>query len=896
MEIGKTIKAKIKEGVYPGNHVYVSTSDHGFVEAEVIKVSNKNNKIKSVTVKYVDDFIKETYGADEIVYMESNLQKIVPKGSEIIRPSFWMNQNRKEFPEWVTKTFLRYNTCSDFKGKEKGRCPLYSYQGFIRDYLGHNSPFRGLLLYHGLGSGKTVSAVSVTENLKDTRNIVIFLPASLRTNFINDGLKKCGDVLYKEPIGNKLVQERYSFISYNSSNVVAQIDNLGSLDNKIIVVDEAHNLGTMMVNGLSGSGRQGAEVYRKLVEAKNSKLIFLTGTPLVNTPFEVAILFNLLRGLMEVVFFNVKNFSENTIENFLGEIIEDNRIGHVDLNRRNKSFMVLLKVHSWDMEFEQTIRYIEKKAFNYQAILEFSHIDKFTLFPETEEEFNSFFVKDDEFYNKNTFQRRILGLCSYYKGISPDKSDDFPKLEEEVIVEVPMSSHQFEIYEMAREEERKKERQAAYQKRQERKKQEQTPTLARVFSREFSNFVFPDSIIRPFKAIQFISAALQKEKEDEIKSKLIKGEINEEEAKLLKKPVLSKEKWENKLKEALEKVSNPEKPYLKIGPDGLNRYSPKMMAMLQEIQKNKEGLILVYSAFRKVEGLEIFSRILERNGYQKFSQTNINPEYNFKRFSFFSGQEDFKEREIITNTFTDPENNRGKLLRILLVSSAGTEGLDLKNIRKVLIMEPFWHEIRIKQVVGRAVRKNSHRDLPEKERKVEVYRYLSVFSPEQKKLSKEKVSTDEYVLATAKKKEFLNQDVLEAVKEASVDCALNQCDNDMKGKCFHFYGNKQGLAYLPDLTRDIVYGYEQTKTREVKRKVMIAGITKKNEIFYKKTKSGPWYLGNGEKLSDKPKMIKEKKFAYDPERMKVYDYEILKKTGLLNEIGRVNEYGKLIPN
>lgn len=900
------LTAKLKAGVFPGDHVYVPTPEHGYVEAEVIKVSNKDNKVRSVTLRYVDEFIKETYGGDDIVYMESNLQKVVPKGDESVRPLHWVQQNRKEFPEWVTRTFLRYSSCNPSEKKKTKKIKgfqLFDYQAFIRDYLGHNSPYRGLLVYHGLGSGKTCSAVAVSENLKDNRNVVVMLPASLRNNFVNDGLKKCGDPLYNEPSGNRMIREKYSFISYNSSNVVKQIDNIGSLDNKVIIVDEVHNLATMIVNGLRGAGSQGAEVYRRILEAKGSKLSFLSGTPVVNTPFELAIMFNLLRGLIEVTVFAVRDFSEITIDDYLAEIIKDNRVGYVDFNRRNKSMSAILKVHQYDMEFEQTVRYLERKGEEHRAIVDFQTVDKYSLFPEDEDEFNSYFIKNDEFVRKTTFQRRILGLTSYFRGASED-NEDFPTLLPEITVRVDMSPHQYEIYELARDEERKKERRAAIFSRNKKKKGSETqiPTLARVFSREFSNFVFPDSIIRPFKAIQFISASVQKEKDESIKSKLAKGEITEEEAKKLLKPVLTKDQWENQLQTALTKISDPDKPYLKPGKNGLNRYSPKMLAMLNEIKKSNKGLVLIYSAFRKVEGLEIFARVLEANGFKRYlAGQKLRPENSYKRFSFYSGQEDFKDREKIKRLFTSSENKEGKLIRMLLTSSAGTEGLDLKNIRKVLIMEPYWHEIRIRQVVGRAVRKNSHADLPEKDRDVQVYRYLSVLDSKQKQLSKEKISTDEYVLHVAKKKEALNTEVSEAVKEAAVDCTLNQCINGMKGKCFKFAGSKQGLAYLPDLSRDIVFGYEQTKTRSIKRKVIIAGLTKDNVIVYKKTKTGPWYIGNGErwkgkeKGKKKPKMIKGKKFAFDTESLQLYDYETLKRTGNLSLVGKVDISGKIIP-
>ena len=56
-----------------------------------------------------------------------------------------------------------------------------------------------------------------------------------------------------------------------------------------------------------------------------------------------------------------------------------------------------------------------------------------------------------------------------------------------------------------------------------------------------------------------------------------------------------------------------------------------------------------------------------------------------------------------------------------MITSAGAEGLDLKNIRQIHIMEPYWNEVRVKQVIGRGVRNNSHKDLPPKEQKCNCF-------------------------------------------------------------------------------------------------------------------------------------------------------------------------------
>lgn len=95
------------------------------------------------------------------------------------------------------------------------------------------------------------------------------------------------------------------------------------------------------------------------------------------------------------------------------------------------------------------------------------------------------------------------------------------------------------------------------------------------------------------------------------------------------------------------------------------------------------------------------------------------------------------------------EYNRGKY-SVLLITSAGSESLDLKNTRQIHIMEPHWNESRIKQVIGRAIRYRSHIDLPKKEQIVNIYRWVSVF-PE--RVSNK--SADQYLIELSKNKDMI---------------------------------------------------------------------------------------------------------------------------------------------
>ena len=69
-------------------------------------------------------------------------------------------------------------------------------------------------------------------------------------------------------------------------------------------------------------------------------------------------------------------------------------------------------------------------------------------------------------------------------------------------------------------------------------------------------------------------------------------------------------------------------------------------------------------------------------------------------------------------------NLRGDIIKLIMISKAGAEGISLYNVRYVHIMEPYWHAVRVDQVIGRARRINSHAQLPESERNIKVFSYL----------------------------------------------------------------------------------------------------------------------------------------------------------------------------
>ena len=197
------------------------------------------------------------------------------------------------------------------------------------------------------------------------------------------------------------------------------------------------------------------------------------------------------------------------------------------------------------------------------------------------------------------------------------------------------------------------------------------------------------------------------------------------------------------------------------------------------------------------------------------------------------------------------------------ITSAGAEGLSLKNVRAVHIMEPYWNDVRLKQVKGRAIRIGSHLDLPKKDQNVSIYTYISVFGPEaqsgkagpmkidetiensdsieRKEAIDAKIpmpenirtytlSSDERLYVISERKKVIINELETIMKSAAVDCELNYEENkDPSFYCLKLEGKVGDYLYHPDLSRDIAESESKHKiTERVERKVII------NLIYNKK--------------------------------------------------------------
>ena len=277
--------------------------------------------------------------------------------------------------------------------------------------------------------------------------------------------------------------------------------------------------------------------------------------------------------------------------------------------------------------------------------------------------------------------------------------------------------------------------------------------------------------------------------------------------------------------------------------------------------------------------------MLEANGFTQFKIKKVGETWDLvipeadagkPTFALYTGTETAEEKEIIRNVLNNawkyvpdsitkklkliaPNNMLGEIIKVLMITSSGAEGISLKNVRYVHITEPYWHPVRIEQVIGRARRICSHQGLPEELRTVTVFLYLMTFSEKQLKSDDTielrlhdksriddvtPVSTDETLYEIASAKETITTTILKAVKESSIDCVLHVKSNaSEKLQCFQFGSTDAGkFAYEPS------FAEEQSDTIAEKNKKEVTWKAKAIEL-------------DG------------MKYALNPKTNEVYDYE-----------------------
>ena len=880
-----------------------------------------------------------------------------------VKPNDWILPNRVGYNKYIYNTFhpSKYDTKIKDKSCECSgdncdinikNISLFPQQRIVKDYMQFNSPYRGILLYHELGSGKSAASIAAAEGYINKKKVVIMTPASLSQNYENElmkisttGLnlkkswtmikvtksnkemmnalakyaitdkivKKDGHVwvpLYDDDIAGSeividktkyskipskykdnvdatighIIRNRYTFINYNGLTA-KMIKELGKspFDDTFVIIDEIHNFISRIVNGSTLA----RAIYNHMMTAKNIKMVLLSGTPIINQPYEIATLINLIRGPMtsyELPLLKaskppnkaaiVKTLSDNNLYKYVDEIhLNKDSINVILLTQdfvRKTSDNSTIKKDKWDKSEKSIIDNITKSINKTDIKVSIkSKLQNYYALPNISDEFNKLFVDDTDpenikVKNEDLFKRRVLGILSYYKTTG---SEFFPRILPTNFKYLNMTGHQLSKYVDVR---RKEMEMDDRKKRFGNKKNADVNSVYRAFSRMICNFVFPDNIKRAFP--QDIRMVMKKELAKNDDDDDDDNDDVEVDKKDINKAVAAQ--YEKQLEDAMSKLEKSDA----IEVDNLKKfYSPKFAEMLKDINESP-GTVLVYSQFRMVEGLGVLKEIMNRNGYVEINVTKnedfgyiledidvFDEKYDGKRYVVFNA--DRTKTNILMNLFNGdfsmlPDNMRmqienidsidqryGKLVKTMMITQSGAEGISLKNVRRVLITEYFWNSVRINQVIGRAVRTCSHVFLPKQDQNVEVFMYIMKLTKEQlannptlRKKDNE-LTTDEHILHLAQKKDKLINSFMNMLKSSSIDCVTHSKKNkplENGYKCYNWpiNVNDNKLAYTDNIAVDNKIQQHQKYQKMQKNKGKVV------------SKDGVKYVMMNEKLYD----------------------------------------------
>lgn len=571
-----------------------------------------------------------------------------------------------EFREFIRRFFSQpqFRFPPDYMDVEQSEdFQLRAQQKFIPNYVNFHNNLSGCLLYHGLGSGKTCTSILVGEAFKAFHNNNIN-----PNNRIIVVLPPSVEQQFIDELKDKCVSQ----ILFNGENVSYKKEptsraNKKQLEGLINRLKAKHSTGvtTSQIQRINSQNR------RTVVDRE--------------TDFAILRIINMYWNIMTHIKFINNIVPRNTKVEEIGDVA-------VQL-RRGGNLVIIDEVQNLISEsgilYEKLIRTVNVFSRNnkflllsatpiydkpFELGLTLNLLNPRVFFPLTRREFDSLFIdKKKQMTNKELFYWMCSGYVSYFSGGNPAH---FP-FKRVIECRYRMGSIQEEYY----------------------------------------------------------NAALI----NEMKIKKNKDGTTDIEDKGLKEDFMSKirqycnctfpEDYTNSNGTLCKNDSNPKN----YGEENLEtiklKYAPKLVG-IAELIAQQPGIHFVFSDLKRY-GITPLANILKR--FFDFEQANQNTRFDTKknRFAIWSG--DIKSQDkaafskVIRGVVGDAKNRDGSYLRVVLGTTSIMEGVSFKNIKNVHIMNPWWNESRIQQVIARAIRFRSHDSLPERDQFVNVYRHICTF-------------------------------------------------------------------------------------------------------------------------------------------------------------------------
>jgi len=635
---------------------------------------------------------------------------------------------------------------------------LAPHQIFIRNFLSKMTPYNSLLLYHGLGTGKTCSAIGVAEEMRQymqqmniRKKILIIASPNVQDNFklqlFNESkLKKLengtwnvsscvGQSLYKEinilnddniekeeilEKVNALINKYYEFMGYTKlASLINSKKKKGVLketfEGRLLIIDEAHN-----IRPSDQKQKKVSSSLNMLVEeVRNMRILLLSATPMFDNYREIIHVINILlknekkSTLIESEIFDKNgNFKINENGEEIGKIkFIQKTNGLISFvqgeNPFSFPFRIFPKLFANEMSFKNGMSYPKYQLNNSVILTPLEHVDAYPV-------------------SLQGFQKEIYERIIQTTILNKEEAENMANIDDNEL--------RLRLEEQQGGEDEKKERKFGYSSLQE--------------PLEALNIIFPNE-----------------NSEDELNEYIGK--------KGLQRVVTNVDTLPYEFNN-----SYLENSRTMFSEQNIENYSSKLKEISKSIQKNK-GISLIFSQYI-YGGIVPIAIMLEELGFIRYGEhksflsdsyrrnNNIQPFLiNGKQatYSMITSNAIFSNNNNVEiNAATGEDNKDGSIINVILITKAGSEGIDLKNIRSIHVLEPWYNMNRIEQIIGRGVRNCSHKQLELKDRNVLIYLYGTHYD--------DKEGADMYVYRLAEKKAMQIGKVSRVMKNNAIDCIL----------------------------------------------------------------------------------------------------------------------------
>jgi len=676
---------------------------------------------------------------------------------------------------------------------------LLPHQMFVKNFLSLQTPYNSLLLYHGLGTGKTCSAIGVAEEMRSfmkqvgiTQKILIVASPNVQNNFRLqlfderklklDGeqwnLNTCvGNSLLKEinPTNLKgisrdkiislvgtIINKYYSFVGYTElshymQNKITPPENVKYtpeqkkqyklnriqkyFDNRLIIIDEVHNIRQGDDN--KDKKKASSLLLNICKYATNMRLLLLSATPMYNSYKEIIWLINIMNSND-----NRSTITESDVFDKNGMFIEpytDSNGNQIEGGRE-----LLMRKLTGYVSF---VRGENPYSFPYRIypdIFDNTRSLDLTKYPSRQ-------------MNNRDIDEPLKHIPVYTNKIGEYQSNGYKYIIDNMKSSLNTSTSQDNIDDTTN----------------------QIPTFENMESFGYTY------LERPLQSLDIVYPCVELDKimnnepitmnpEDVIKRMVGKNGLMN----------IMSHKTTELLRYNFQYKPNVLEKYGRIfSPDNISKYSAKISSICNTIMKSK-GIVIVYSQY--IDGGVVPTALaLEELGFTRYGSASftkplfdvpptepidsitmkpkslVKDKFKQAKYVMITGDKLFSPNNLDDIKYiTNSDNKNGENVKVILITKAAAEGLDFKNVRQVHIMEPWYNMNRIEQIIGRGVRNLSHCDLPFEQRNVEIYLHTTIDNEEDE-------YADLYVYRFAEKKALLIGNVTRALKEISVDCQLN---------------------------------------------------------------------------------------------------------------------------